>query len=73
MRKQDFLLHLIQPLSPNERRYFILFSSMQPGEKEYLKLFEALETQKEYDITQLGKQPGLSVAQLAGKQVEQVK
>ena len=67
MRKQDYLIHLIQSLSPNESRYFKLFSSIQPGDKEYVRLFEALENRKEYDAVALCKELDMNPTQLGEK------
>ncbi|MFI5211918.1 MAG: hypothetical protein ACHQIH_03475 [Ignavibacteria bacterium] len=48
--KQSVDLHeLIQSMSKNEKRYFILNSSFQKGNKIYLELFKILERQKIYD------------------------
>ena len=67
MRKQDFLIHLIKSLTPNEQRYFKLFSNIQSGEKGYLKLFEELEGKDEYNAAALGKSLDLTPASLAEK------
>src|SRR5579872_5328009 len=55
MRKQDYLIELIKSMSPNERRYFKLFSGLQPGEKRYMQLFDALENEESYDTKKLCK------------------
>lgn len=56
LRKQDSLLFLIQSLTPNERRYFKLYSNIQPGDKNYLQLFDALENKERYDAAELSKE-----------------
>ena len=65
MRKQDYLLHLITRLEPNEKRYFRLFSGLQPGEKRYMKLFEALENKQKYEANELCSELGIESWQLA--------
>lgn len=65
MRKQDYLLKLIQSLEPNEKRYFKLFSGIQPGEKRYLRLFDALENKEQYDAALLSSELNIPVKQLA--------
>ncbi len=48
--KQSIDLHeLIRSMNKNEKRYFILNSSLQKGNKNYLELFKILEKQKVYD------------------------
>ncbi len=65
MRKQDYLVHLIQSLSPNEKRYFKLFCQTQTGGKQYLKLFSLLETQTAYNPTAAAKALGITAGKLA--------
>jgi tetratricopeptide (TPR) repeat protein len=65
MRKQDFLIELIQSLDPNERRYFKLLSNVLSGEKKYVQLFDLLETRKDYDAATIAAELGISSAQLA--------
>lgn len=65
MRKQDHLVQLISVLSPNERRYFKLFSNIQPGPKRYIQLFDLLESKTDYDATALSTQLGITTKQLA--------
>ena len=65
MRKQDYLLQLIQSLSPNEKRYFKLFCQTQTGGKHYLKLFNYLEEQTSYNPQAVAKALGITSAKLA--------
>jgi hypothetical protein len=65
MGKKDYLIQLIESLSPNERRYFKLSGSIQPGEKKYVQLFEVLEDKDEYDPKEISKQLGITAKQLA--------
>ena len=65
MRKQDYLVGLIAALTPNEKRYFKLFTSLQPGEKRYLKLFDALENKSRYESAELCIELGTTASQLA--------
>jgi hypothetical protein len=65
MRKQDYLVELIRSLSPNESRYFKLYSSIQPGDKKYLELFEKLESRDNYNPRTLMKELAVSEIQLA--------
>jgi hypothetical protein len=65
MQKRDYLIQLIQSLSPNERRYFRLYSDIQSGEKKYMQLYGLLEDRKEYNASAIGKEMGISAAQLA--------
>src|ERR1700733_4601690 len=65
MRKQDHLVQLIGTLSPNEKRYFKLFSSIQPGDKQYLRLFDAMENKQQYDAKVLSEELDLDTRRLA--------
>jgi hypothetical protein len=65
MRKQDNLSALIRSLTPNESRYFRLYSSIQPGEKKYMELFEALEKNTEHTTESLCIELNIKSAQLA--------
>lgn len=49
------LFHLVQSLTPKEKRYFRLFVSLMGsgGEKVYVKLFEAIGQMKSYDENEL--------------------
>lgn len=47
------LINLMGKLTPQEKRYFRMHSSLQSGEKTYLKLFDALENQSEYDESKI--------------------
>lgn len=49
MKYSDDLHELIHSISKNEKRYFILNSSLQKGNKIYMQLFKAVEKQKVYD------------------------
>ena len=49
MKYSEDLHELIHSMSKNEKRYFILNSSLQKGNKIYLQLFKAVEKQKIYD------------------------
>ncbi len=57
MRKQDYLLSLINSLGVNEKRYFKLFSQVQPGEKRYLQLFDYLDGKDKYDAKAIAAKP----------------
>ncbi|MDB5281014.1 MAG: hypothetical protein JWO06_89 [Bacteroidota bacterium] len=52
-------------MTPNEKRYFKLFSDQQPGEKRYLQLFDALESEEDFDTAGLCKLLNVKPAQLA--------
>ena len=65
MRKQDYLLELIQSLSPNEKRYFKLYTSLQPGQKSYFKLYEILEKEASYDAASISKKLKTTTKKLA--------
>lgn len=64
MRKQDYLLSLINSLGVNEKRYFKLFSQIQPGEKRYLQLFDYLDGKDKYDAKTIAAELGLTTPQL---------
>lgn len=64
MRKQDYILSLINSLGVNEKRYFKLFSQIQPGEKRYLQLFDYLDGKDKYDAKAIAAELGLSGTQL---------
>lgn len=64
MRKQDYLLSLINSLGVNEKRYFKLFSQVQPGEKRYLQLFDYLDGKDKYDAKTIATDLGMSTTQL---------
>lgn len=64
MRKQDYLLSLINSLGVNEKRYFKLFSQIQPGEKRYLQLFDYLDGKDKYDAKAIATELGMSATQL---------
>src|SRR6188508_481123 len=49
MKQSSDLHELIRSMNKNEKRYFILNSSLQNGNKNYLELFKILEKQKVYD------------------------
>ncbi len=49
MKHSNTLHELIHTMDKNEKRYFILNSSIQKGAKIYLQLFKVLEKQKVYD------------------------
>ena len=49
MKYSNDVHELISNMDKNEKRYFVLNSSLQKGEKIYLKLFRAIEKQKNYD------------------------
>jgi hypothetical protein len=65
MRKQDYLLDLVQSLSPNEKRYFKLYANLQPGQKSYLKLYEILEKEPTYDAALISKKLKTTAKKLA--------
>jgi hypothetical protein len=65
MRKQDFLIQLIQSLNDAERKHFILTGKLYTGNRQYIQLFELLEQQKEYSTEDLCKQLNLNTNQLA--------
>lgn len=65
MRKQDYLLHLIQSLSPSEKRYFKVFCQSQAGGKQYLRLFTALEKSGTYNSAALAKALNITTENLA--------
>lgn len=65
MRKRDALSELIRSLTPNESRYFRLYSSIQPGEKKYMELFDALEKNTEHTTESLCIELKIKPAQLA--------
>lgn len=65
MRKQDYLLHLINSLEPNEKRYFKRFSGLQAGGQLYLKLFDALEGKEQYEPAEIAKKLKITSAKLA--------
>lgn len=64
MRKQDYLLSLINSLGVNEKRYFKLFSQIQPGEKRYVELFDYLDGKAKYDAKAIAAELGMSATQL---------
>lgn len=64
MRKQDYLLSLINSLGVNEKRYFKLFSQIQPGEKRYLQLFDYLDGKNKYEAKAIAAELGMSATQL---------
>ncbi len=49
MRQSNDLFELISSMTKNEKRYFMLGSSLQSGSKLYVQLFKALEKQEYYD------------------------
>lgn len=56
MRPSTDLHTLIRSLTPSEKRYFKLYSSMQGGRKNYVQLFDAIAAQPEYDEAALKEQ-----------------
>jgi hypothetical protein len=65
MRKRDALSELIRSLTPNESRYFKLYSSIQPGGKKYMELFNALEKNADHTTQSLCTELKIKPAQLA--------
>ena len=65
-RKQDYLLQLIASLSPNEQRYFKLFSNIYPGDKSYLALFDGLKDKEHYDANILKRELNINSKRLKG-------
>jgi len=65
MRKQDYLIQLIQSLSPAEKRYLKIYSSRQPGAKRYMKLYDLLEKEDSYDATVLSRKLKTDTKRLA--------
>lgn len=49
MRKQDYLVALIQTLSPSEKKYFRQFIAARHDSKDYEKLFDILQKAEVYD------------------------
>ena len=49
------LHELIRSLSPSEKRYFKLQSSLQAGDKAYTNLFDAISSQEKFDEEELKK------------------
>ena len=56
MRPSTDLHTLIRSLTPTEKRYFKLYSSMQGRRKNYVALFDAIAAQPEYDEAALREQ-----------------
>jgi hypothetical protein len=65
MRKQDFLIQLIQSLNSGERRHFMLSAKLYSGDKLYIQLFELLEQQAEYNVENLCRELNITPNQLA--------
>lgn len=53
MKPSGELHELIKSLTPHEKRYFRIASSVSKGDKLYLKLFDLIERQKTYDEAKL--------------------
>ncbi len=53
MKPSGELYELIKSLTPHEKRYFKITSSVQKGDKLYLKLFDLIDKQKVYDESSL--------------------
>src|SRR6188768_108445 len=49
MKPSGNLFDLIRSLNKSEKRYFMMYASLQKGSKNYLKLFREIDSQKEYD------------------------
>ncbi|MCB0431346.1 MAG: hypothetical protein H6585_03120 [Flavobacteriales bacterium] len=53
MAKSSDLFDLIKSLSGNEKRYFMMYSSMQSGNKKYERLYKLIDKQKSYEEEEL--------------------
>ena len=66
MLKKDFLIQLIGSLSPNEKRYFKLYSNVQDSDSRFMKLFDLLENETTYNTKKLCTALQLTPQQLTG-------